>query len=96
MEDEYPLHEKYDLQDVHATTYKVIIEANRQPREDEEINSDLPAYFVYYRENKYWVFIKGQQASTVEPRYLEIAYFELPLISKWKSGPGLTWNYDNR
>ena len=25
--------------------------------------------------------------STVEPRYLELAYFELPLISKWKSGP---------
>ena len=25
-------------------------------------------------------------SSTVEPRYLELAYFELPLISKWKSG----------
>ena len=25
--------------------------------------------------------------STVGPRYLELAYFELPLISKWKSGP---------
>ena len=25
--------------------------------------------------------------NTVEPRYLELAYFELPLISKWKSGP---------
>ena len=24
---------------------------------------------------------------TVEPRYLEFAYFELPLISKWKSSP---------
>ena len=24
---------------------------------------------------------------TVETRYLELAYFELPLISKWKSGP---------
>ena len=24
---------------------------------------------------------------TVELRYLELAYFELPLISKWKSGP---------
>ena len=24
---------------------------------------------------------------TVEPRYFELAYFELPLISKWKSGP---------
>ena len=25
--------------------------------------------------------------NTVEPRYLELAYFESPLISKWKSGP---------
>ena len=25
--------------------------------------------------------------STVEPRYLELACFELPLISKWKFGP---------
>ena len=25
--------------------------------------------------------------NTVEPRYLELAYFELLLISKWKSGP---------
>ena len=25
--------------------------------------------------------------NTVEPRYLELAYFELPLISQWKSGP---------
>ena len=24
---------------------------------------------------------------TVEPRYLELAYLELPRISKWKSGP---------
>ena len=24
---------------------------------------------------------------TVEPVYLELAYFELPPISKWKSGP---------
>ena len=32
------------------------------------------------------VFI-GDMLKTVEPRYLELAYFELPLISKWKSGP---------
>ena len=32
---------------------------------------------------------------TVEPRYLELAYFELPLISKWKSGPCFNMNYDN-
>ena len=60
MEDENPIYEKYDLQDIHATTYKVIVEATRQPREDEEINIDLPAYFVYRRENEHWIFIKGQ------------------------------------
>ena len=58
MENEYPSHEKYDLQDVHATTYKVILKATRQPREDEEINIDLPA-FVYHRENKHCLLIKG-------------------------------------
>ena len=26
-------------------------------------------------------------AQIVKPRYLELAYFELPLVSKWKSGP---------
>ena len=34
--------------------------------------------------------------ATVEPRYLELVYFELLFISKWKFGPVLTWNYDNR
>ena len=59
MENEYPLHEKYDLQDVYVTTYKVIVKATRQPREDEEININLPAFFVYHRENKHWLLIKG-------------------------------------
>ena len=59
IEDEYPLHEKYDLQDVHATTYKVIIKATRIPREDEEINIDLPVFFVYQKENRHWLQIKG-------------------------------------
>ena len=26
----------------------------------------------------------SEESNTVEPRYLELAYFELPLISKWK------------
>ena len=55
IEDEYPLHEKYDLQDVHATTYKVIIKATRIPREDEELNIDLPVFFVYQKENRHWL-----------------------------------------
>ena len=56
IEEEYPLHEKYDI---YATTHKVIVKASRQPREDEEINIDLPAYFVYQRENKHWLPVKG-------------------------------------
>ena len=58
IEDEYPLHEKYDLQDIYATTHKVIVKASGQPREDKEINIDLPAYFVFHREKKHWL-IKG-------------------------------------
>ena len=33
---------------------------------------------------------------TVEPRYLELAYFELPLSWSENLVPFLTWNYDNR
>ena len=33
---------------------------------------------------------------TVEPRYLELAYFELQFISKWKSDPCFNMIYDNR
>ena len=33
--------------------------------------------------DKLWI----PDVNAVEPRYLELAYFELPLISKWKSGP---------
>ena len=51
IEEEYPLHEKDDLQDVHATTYKVIIKATRLPREDEGLNVDLSIFFVYQKEN---------------------------------------------
>ena len=35
---------------------------------------------------KVFSFVNMAQ-NIVEPRYLELAYFELPLISKWKSGP---------
>ena len=33
------------------------------------------------------VFLLLIRPNTVEPRYLELAYFELPHISKWKYGP---------
>ena len=38
----------------------------------------------YYRMS--WMESKGPD-TTVEPPYLELAYFELSLTSKWKSGP---------
>ena len=73
IEDEYPLHEKYDLQDVHATTYKVIIKATRLPREDEELNIDLPVFFVYQKENKHWSQIKGSTSKFYDdPWYTNI------------------------
>ena len=59
IEEEYPLHEKYDLQDVTSTKYKVIAKAQRLPRDDEEINVDLPVYFVFHRDNQHWTLIKG-------------------------------------
>ena len=58
-EEEYPLHEKFDLQDIYTATNKVIVKASRQPREDIEINIDLPAYFFYTRENKHRLLVKG-------------------------------------
>ena len=59
IEKEYPLHEKYDLQDVTSTKFKAIAKAQRLPRDDEEINVDLPVYFVYHRDNQHWTLIKG-------------------------------------
>ena len=59
MGDEYPLHEKYDLQDIHTTTYKLIIEATWQPREGEDIRNDLLAFFIYHWENKILDFHQG-------------------------------------
>ena len=41
-----------------------------------------------YNEYPQHIFVqKIRNVFTVEPRYLELAYIELPLISKWKSGP---------
>ena len=56
-----------------STPYKVIVKATRQPREDEEINIDLLAYFIYHRENKHWLLIKGPTSKYYgEPWYNNI------------------------
>ena len=36
IDSEYPLHEKYDLQDVYSVKYKAIVKANRLQRDDED------------------------------------------------------------
>ena len=59
IEEEYLLHEKYELQDVTSTKYKAIAKIVRLPRDNEEFNVDLPAYFVYHQNNKHWTLIKG-------------------------------------
>ena len=59
IEEEYPLHEKYDLQDVTSTKYKAIAKAQQLPRDDEEINVNLPVYLVFHRDNQHWTLIKG-------------------------------------
>ena len=62
-EEEYPIHEKYDLQDALSNRLHghdvAIIKAQRIPEEDEKMNIDLPAYFLHRTWEKYWLFIKG-------------------------------------
>ena len=59
----YPLHEKYDLDDVVTTKVcnfdGVIVKAYRQQRPDKTINLDLPVFFVYNLEDNEWVLVKG-------------------------------------
>ena len=38
---------------------EVEVRAARLPREDEDNDVDLPAFFVYHRDNKYWTLVKG-------------------------------------
>ena len=71
IEEEYLLHEKYDLQDVIPTTYKAIAKAARLPRDDEEINIDLPVYFVYHRDNRHWTLVKGPTS-----KFYDIVWYE--------------------
>ena len=47
----------------------------------------MTRYFPSFGSVRTVKFTADLYTNTVEPRYLELAYFELPLISKWKSGP---------
>ena len=58
-EREYPLHKKYDLQDVYSVKYKAIIKDNRLQWDDKDFNVDLPVFFVYHRDNQHWTLAKG-------------------------------------
>ena len=61
----YPIHEKYDLQEVYnvhmMNSDTVIVKAQRLQRPDETINIDLPAFFMYKlnASDKKWVMVKG-------------------------------------
>ena len=61
-EEEYPIHKKYDLQDALSNKFHghdvAIIKAQRIPEED-EMNIDLPAYFLHRTWKKDWLLIKG-------------------------------------
>ena len=62
-EEPFPIHEKYDLQDALSNNLHgrdvAIIKAQRLPREEEEMNIDLPAYFLHRPWKQDWLFIKG-------------------------------------
>ena len=52
----YPLHEKYELVEVVTGTSTdkkkyYVIKANRLPRSEDEINVDLPAYFIHFKQD---------------------------------------------
>ena len=61
--EEYPLHEKYDLQDALSNKLHendvAIIKAQRLLREEDEMNIDLSAYFLHRPWKKDWLRIKG-------------------------------------
>ena len=61
-DEEYPNHEKYDLQDALSNKFHghdvAIIKAQRIPEED-EMNIDLPLYFLHRTWKKDWLLIKG-------------------------------------
>ena len=42
------------------------------------------------------ILMHTKTTNTVEPCYLELASFEFPVISKWKSGPCFNINYYKR
>ena len=62
-EEPFPIHEKYDLQDALSNKLHgkdvAIMKAQRLPREEEEMNIDLSAYFLHRSWKQDWLFIKG-------------------------------------
>ena len=76
----FPLHEKYDLDEVVSGTIKdkrkyYIVKANRLPRLEEEINVDLPAYFMHIHKEKdprpRWLFVKGPTSKAFHKKLYE-------------------------
>ena len=76
----FPLHVKYDLDEVVSGTTKdrrkyYIVKANRLPRFEEEINLDLPAYFMLIHKEKdprlRWLFVKGPTSNVFNKKLYE-------------------------
>ena len=64
---EYPLHEKYDLDEVVTDqltdkTRYIIIRAYRLPRQEEKFNVNLPAYFLCFLGSPMWYLAKGPKS----------------------------------
>ena len=66
----YPLHEKYDLQEVHGCKFSRfdahIIKVNRIDPPDETIKADLPVYFLYHADHQRWLIIKCPTSKNYE------------------------------
>ena len=76
----FPLHEKYDLDEVVSGTTKdrrryYIVKANSLPRFEEEINVDLPSYFMHIHKEKdpktKWLFVKRPTSKAFNKKLYE-------------------------
>ena len=71
----YPLHEKYDLLEVHGCEFSRfdahIIKATRIDQPDQTINVDLPVYFLYHSAHKRRLIIKVRTSKNYEEAWYD-------------------------
>ena len=77
----YPIHEKYDLQEVFCVQIQkknvVVIITQRLQRDDEEINVDVPTSFLHQPWKKNWLLIKGPTSKY----YVNVFYTALEKVT---------------